>query len=100
MQIFMHPLTLVWAILALIGFVMALKNPGRLYMYLSAACAGAAFLAFFDAPLLFQVIMAVLAAITAALLGEGVINHYLVFFIIVDIAYIVLYFLISAVLSK
>lgn len=96
----MHPMILVWAIIALIAFVMALKNPGRLYMYLSAACAGAAFLAFFDAPLLFQLIMGVLAAITAVLLGEGVINHYLVVLIIVDIAYIVLYFLISAVLSK
>jgi len=100
MQILMHPLTLIWAIIALIGFVMALKNPGKLYMYLSAASAGAAFLAFFDAPILFQLIMAVLAAVTAALLGEGVINHYLFVFILIDIAYIILYFLISRVMSK
>ena len=91
---------MVWAIIALAAFFLALKNPGKLYMYLSAACAGAAFLAFFDASIIFQLIMGVLAAITAALVGEGVINHYLVAFILIDIAYVVLYFLMSSFMPK
>lgn len=86
-------MTAIWATLCALAFIACLKNPGKLYIYAAAGLAGAAIMAFLGAPMIFQLILGVFAAITALLYCEVGIGSYFLVSIAIDIAIIVLFFL-------
>ncbi len=85
-------MTALWAILCALAFIACLKNPGKLYIYAAAGFAGAAIMAFLGASLPLQLILAILATITAILFGEAGIHAYFLIFLAIDAAFILIYF--------
>ncbi len=86
-------MTALWATLCALAFLACLKNPGKLYIYASAGFAGAALMAFLGATLPLQLILGVLATITAVLFGEGGIHAYFLIFLAIDAAIVMIYIL-------
>lgn len=89
----MHILFFVWLILGLITFVLCLKNPSSLYIYLATGFAAAAFMAFFGASPTFQLILGTLAVLTAIIFGEGGLHASFLIFAAIDLVVVLIYFL-------
>ncbi|MEA3343499.1 MAG: hypothetical protein U9Q92_04995 [archaeon] len=86
-------MTAIWATLCALAFLACLKNPGKLYIYAAAGFAGAAIMAFLGASLPLQLVLAILATITAIIFGEAGIHAYFLIFLAIDIAIILIYIL-------
>ena len=89
-------MTALWVTMCALAFLACLKNPGKLYIYASAGFAGAAIMAFLGASLPLQLILGLLATITAVLFGEAGIHAYLLIFLAIDAAFILIYILFAS----
>ncbi len=89
-------MTALWATLCALAFIACLKNPGKLYIYASVGFAGAALMAFLGAPLILQLILGILATITAVLFGEAGIHAYFLIFLVIDAAIILIYLIFAS----
>ncbi|MFH1432943.1 MAG: hypothetical protein ABIG84_07035 [archaeon] len=88
----MHPLFILWAVLAILAFITCLKYPGKLYIYLTAGLAAAAFMALIGASIGFQLVLGILVTITAIIFGEAGIHAALFAFLALDLAVILIYY--------